>query len=103
MTDRPDTLHVEDLIGSRVEEANGRLLGHIADVVVKPEAGYRITALELGRIGWIDRFDLVRALGRFVEGHGKPCIVAWTDVSRFDHGTVTLKPGRSARECDDDE
>ena len=103
MTRPPSTVHVEDLVGSRVKEASGRLLGHVADVVVEPDGGYRITELELGRIGWIDRFDLARALGRFVERQSKPCIVAWADVADCEGGTITLKPGRTARERHHDE
>ena len=80
------------LIGARVVDSSGKGLGHVIDMEVDPLRDFRVTALELGRHGWIDRLRAVRPLAH--DRLGKPPrLVAWSDVDRFEDGRFICKPG----------
>lgn len=95
MTRPPATLCIEDLIGSRVVTAAGERLGPVVDVVVTPAPEYRVSGLELGRYGWLDRFALLRPLAHVLGPRAEPRIVPWEAVDRFEGGTLTLKSGHA--------
>jgi hypothetical protein len=84
------------LIGAPVM-VDGKSLGHVIDLEVAPARGFRITALELGRFGWIDRWHLLRPIA-----HGRSerpvRLVDWADVQRVENGRVICRPGSQVRE-----
>jgi len=84
-------IRIGDLVGSRVVTATGKTLGRVAEVRATRQPPHRVTALELGPYGWLDRLHVSAfgLIGRSGEPHGIP----WDAVDRFEHGTIVLKPG----------
>lgn len=85
------------LIGAKVVDVNGKSLGHVIDMEVDPEREFRISAIELGRVGWLDRLRAVRPLA-----HDRlsrpPRIIAWADLERWEDGKFYCKPGAKLTE-----
>ena len=93
MSARP--IHLADLIGARVVDADGERLGHVVDLEVGAR-NHRVKAIELGRYGWLDRYHVLRVARRRTGQSHRPSQVAWSDVERFD-GSVRLKRGAHPR------
>ena len=85
------SIRVGDLVGSRVVTSTGTTLGRVAEVRAARQAPYRVTALELGPYGWLDRLH-VSALD-IIGQRAEPHEIRWEAVDRFEHGTIILKPG----------
>ena len=85
------TIRIGDLVGSRVVTSTGTTLGRVAEVLATRQPPHRVTALELGPHGWLDRLNVSAfgLIGRRAEPHG----IRWEAVDRFEHGTIVLKPG----------
>jgi hypothetical protein len=85
------------LIGAKVVDADGKILGHVIDMEVDPTRGFRVSGVELGRHGWIDRMRALRPLA-----HDRlskpPRIVVWTDIEKYENGKLRCKPGAKVRE-----
>ena len=78
------------LIGARVM-IDGTTVGHVIDLEVEPERGFAVSAIELGRFGWIDRLHLLRPMTR---NSTRPIrLVAWRDVERLENGRVFCRDG----------
>jgi hypothetical protein len=94
--EKGDTLAVARwLVGARVM-IDGKSAGHVIDLEVEPARGFRVSALELGRFGWIDRLHLLRPMARKSE---RPIrLVAWRDVERVENGRVICRPGTKVEE-----
>lgn len=104
MTAQRTLLVARSLIGALVVGADGKRLGHVIDLEVDPERDFRVSAVELGRFGWLDRLHLTRPITR---GRStQPLrIVAWHDIDRLDGGRLICRPGTKVREeipIDDD-
>jgi hypothetical protein len=86
------------LIGARVE-ADGKTLGHVIDLEIEPQDDFRVSSVELGRVGWLDRMRLIRPLA-----HGrtkrKIRVVRWEDVERLDGKKLICRPGTKVFEHD---
>ncbi|MDQ6661265.1 MAG: PRC-barrel domain-containing protein [Chloroflexota bacterium] len=81
-----------DLLACKIVTAEGKRLGHIADVELTPGPEYRVTKLLYGQRGWLHRLHV---LNPFVDkkSHHKPDSVPWDAVDRIEGSTVILKPG----------
>src|SRR5829696_4941444 len=91
------------LVGARVMR-DGETLGHVIDLEVDPERDFRVSALELGRHGWLDRLHLTRPLTR-ARSQTPIRLVDWRDVDRIENGRVICRPGteiRSTAPADED-
>ena len=85
------SIRVGDLVGSRVVTAEGKTLGRVAEVRATRQPPHRVTVLDLGPHGWLERLHVS---ARSVFGwSGEPHGIPWDAVDRFEHGTVVLKPG----------
>ena len=89
----PRTLHVEDLIGAPVEDAAGKKVGRVVDVEVRPHEDWEVTALVLGRFGFLDRFDTLRAFPYRLRGFGQERIARWAEVETFENRRIRLRAG----------
>ena len=89
---RARSIRVGDLVGSRVVTSTGTTLGRVVEVLATRQPPHRVTALELGPHGWLDRLNVSASnlIGRRAEPHG----IRWEAVDRFEHGTIVLKPGQ---------
>ncbi len=87
-------MRLADLIGSRVVAADGTGLGHVVDLVVSRDDGYRVIALDVGAMAWLDRLDMTKATSAFGPWRGRRQI-PWEHVDRFERLTIHLKPHAS--------
>ena len=79
------------LVGARVVSADGKTLGRVVDLELDLKSGYRISALDLGRFGWLERLRLLRPL---THGQQRPLrLVRWADVDRLEGHDVICRPG----------
>ena len=84
------------LIGARVVNADGKMIGHVIDMELDPR-NFRVSAVELGRHGWIDRLRALRPLAH--DRLSKPArIVAWADIDHYEDGKLLCKPGAQDQE-----
>jgi sporulation protein YlmC with PRC-barrel domain len=87
------------LIGAHVVDSSGKQIGHVIDMEVDPKRDFQVTALELGRHGWIDRVRALRPLAHDRLG-APPRVIPWTDIERYEDGKVICKPGAKVVEMD---
>lgn len=85
------------LIGARVVDSGGKTLGHVIDMEVDPTRDFRVSAVELGRHGWLDRFRALRPLAHDRLSK-RPRVVAWRDIDRYEDGKIICKPGAKVLE-----
>jgi hypothetical protein len=86
------------LVGAKVV-ADGKTLGHVIDLEIEPERGFLVSALELGRFGWIDRLHLLRPITR--PNTSRPIrLVDWKNVERLEDGKVYCRAGTKVEERD---
>jgi hypothetical protein len=83
------------LIGARVT-LDGKNLGHVIDLEIDPERDFRVSALELGRHGWLDRLHLLRPLAQ-ARSTSPIRLVDWSDVERVEDGRVVCRAGTQVR------
>jgi len=88
------TMYIEDLVGSRIITAEGKKIGRVVDVQVTPDPEHVVTALVFGRYGWLYRFHVLQPFAETFGLRHEPRTIPWDAVKRFEHFTVTLKPGR---------
>ncbi len=90
---RGDTiLAARYLIGARVVDHTGTMMGRVIDIEVDPAADFKVLAVELGRHGWIDRVRALRPIAHDRLG-APPRMIAWSDIDRFENGRLHCKPG----------
>lgn len=82
-------IRIDDLISSRVIDADGRSLGKVVDVCVTADGRYEVLELLVGSSGWLSRLDLDR-LFRTV-GIDGPIRVPWSSVDRFEEAMIYVK------------
>jgi hypothetical protein len=80
------------LIGASVVDSSGKTIGHVIDMEVDPTHDFGISAVELGRHGWLDRLRALRPLAHDRLSKA-PRIVAWTDIDHYESGRLICKPG----------
>jgi hypothetical protein len=85
------------LIGAHVLDSEGKSMGHVIDMEVDPERNFRVSAIELGRHGWIDRVRALRPLAHD-RLSAPPRIIAWADIDHYENGRLICKPGAKVTE-----
>jgi hypothetical protein len=81
MTAPPGTIRLEDLIGSRVVDANGRTVAHVVEVRSERHAGeHQIVAYLLGTGAVLERWSLTA--GFF--GKPKKLVARWDQLDISD-------------------
>lgn len=86
-----------DLIGAPVVAADGRRVGTVIDLELRPLEGFRVAAVIVGRFAFLGRFAVVRGTGSELEAVARPQVVPWSDVDRIEHGRLSLRARDSAR------
>lgn len=79
-------VRVADVVGSRVMDASGRVLGHVVELELGRD--YKVEALLWGSRGWLSRLHLTRLL----TGHRDVDRAAWDQVERLGDRVVRLRP-----------
>ena len=80
-------LRVADLVGSPVEDAAGRRLGHVVELELG--SGWEVIAVLVGARGWLSRWNVARFFPRLARG--KPERVPWAKVATFESLRLRLK------------
>jgi sporulation protein YlmC with PRC-barrel domain len=87
--------YIGDLLRCKIVTAEGKRLGHVADVQLSTGPEYRIIALLYGELGWLHRLHLLNPVGP--RGPRKPKMVPWEAIDRIEGATVILQPGYMTR------
>ncbi|HEU4571736.1 MAG TPA: PRC-barrel domain-containing protein [Candidatus Limnocylindrales bacterium] len=91
--DRCRRLHATDIVGARVQAADGRRLGSVVDLVLAPRDPTTVTHLLVGGSTFLGRFSVLRGKGRRPLGPlGADSAVRLEDVVRLEPGLVVVKP-----------
>lgn len=82
---------VGSLLGCKVIDAQGHVLGHVADIQINRQAPYEVQGLLYGERGWIHRLHLPASFPDEASGRHKADFVSWEAVARLEPGKVFLK------------
>ena len=91
MPETTKKLLISDLLDCKIVTAEGKLIGHVADVQITPGPEYRVTALLFGEGGWLYRLHVLNHLAHRTPH--KPDSVPWEAVDTIKHPVITLKAG----------
>src|SRR5581483_11626841 len=86
-------LRISDLLGCKIVTAEGKVVGHVADVQLTPGPEYRVTALLFGRRGWLYRLHVLNPLEERSSEPPELDRVSWEAIAHIKHGTIKLKEG----------
>jgi hypothetical protein len=95
MQRRSSKMFIGDLLNCKLVTAEGKLLGHIADIQLTPGPEYRIIALLFGRRGWFYRLHMLNPFSS-VKMPYRPRSIPWEAVESYQRPIVRLKPGYEA-------
>jgi sporulation protein YlmC with PRC-barrel domain len=94
------TLEIEDLVGGRVVDAEGRDQGRVVDVLMTGLPRPEVVALALGPSAWLSRLELGSPLHRLL-ARTRVKVVPWRHVAAVEgRTTIRLKPGWEAEARD---
>ncbi len=88
-----NTLYVSDLLECKIVDANGKLIGHVADIQLTPAPEYRICAFFFGPRGWLHRLHVLNPFEKRQTSPAKPDKIPWEAIERIDPPIITLKSG----------
>ena len=91
MSPQARKVRVADLVGSRIVDSDGRIIGRVVDLAVTDGPPYRLTAILSGGWEWLDRLEVVRLFRYHLRGHPHAHRIPWEDVETFEGSTVRLK------------
>ncbi len=86
-------IYIGNLLGSKIVTAEGKRIGHVADIELSPGPEYKVTGLFFGRRGLLYRLHVPDLFIQKRTQESKPYKVPWNAVDRIESGTVKLKPG----------
>jgi sporulation protein YlmC with PRC-barrel domain len=96
------TIEIEDLVGNRVVDAEGRSQGHVVDVLITSLPRPEVVALVLGANAWLARLEVDSPLRKLLRRH-RVRVVPWRHVASVeDRVLIRLKPGWEAETEDID-
>lgn len=93
MSETKSTFFIGDILGSKIVTAEGKKVGHVADLQLTKGPEYAVTALFYGGRGLLHRWYV---LTPFVQMFGlrlKEDTIPWEVVERIEHKLIRLKPG----------
>jgi sporulation protein YlmC with PRC-barrel domain len=86
-------LCISDVLNCRIVTAEGKIVGHVADVELTPGPEYRLIALLFGPRAWLHRLHILNPFTDRSSSAQKPDRVPWEAVAHVKHPIITLKPG----------
>lgn len=89
----PRTFFLSDLLGCRLHTAEGKRLGHVADIQLSEGPEHKVIALIYGRSGLLYRLHVLNPLHDPKQEPSEPDSVPWEAVERIEPPVITLKPG----------
>jgi len=88
---------VGSLLDSKIVEADGTLLGHVADIQLTDDPPYVVIALLRGRWGLLHRLHILNPFTEKRSHSHKPVQVPWEAVERIEHKRIVLKKDYASR------
>ncbi len=89
---KPQSLcYISNLLGHKIVTAEGKRIGHVADVVLTQEDPYKVTGLLYGESGWEHRLHLLNPFTKVEHSQTKLDTLSWDDVDRIEGNTIVLK------------
>ena len=85
--------YISKLLGHKIVTAEGKRVGHVADIVLTEEAPYRVTGFLYGESGWAHRLHLLNPFSKVDYAQTKPDVLSWENVERIERSTIVLKQG----------
>ena len=89
--------YMSNLLGHKIVTDKGKRFGHVADIVLTPDAPHKVTGLLYGESGWEYRLHLLNPFSKVTHPQAKPDIISWDAVERIEHSTIVLKASFSRR------
>lgn len=93
MQAKQSKLYIGNILGKKIVSAEGKTIGHVADIQLSPAPGYTVVALIFGRRGWLFRLHVLNPFASAEKRTRKPKTVPWGAIDRIEGGAVILKPG----------
>jgi sporulation protein YlmC with PRC-barrel domain len=90
-------LFIGDLLDCKIVTSEGKVIGHVADVQLTPDRGYKVIALIFGRRGWLYRLHVLNPFSTREPQQARPDTVPWDAVESFERTIVKLKPGHEVK------
>lgn len=84
---------VGDLLDKRIVTAEGKYVGHVADIQLSDDQQFRVVALIYGRAGWLYRLHVLDVFAQQGKQAEKPPRIPWEAVDRVEDRHVLLKSG----------
>ena len=84
-------VRVADLVGSRIVDSDGRVIGFVVDLAATDGPPYRLTGILSGGWEWLDRLEVLRLFRHHLRGHHHAHRIPWDEVDTFDGSTIRLK------------
>ena len=97
MQAKQSKLYIGNILGKKIVTAEGKTIGHVADIQLSPAPEYAVVALIFGRRGWLFRLHVLNPFASLEKRNRKPKTVPWDAVDRIEGGIVILKPGYIVR------
>ena len=81
-----------DLLSSKIVTAEGKVIGHVANIQISRQPEYKVEALHFGWSGWLHRLYMLNPFGQKPNRPPTPKAIPWEAVASFDCSTIRLKP-----------
>lgn len=92
MTAIPKTL-ISDVLGCKIITAEGKFIGHVADLRLTTGYTHKVTALYYGGIGWLHRWHVLYPFTELFGLRPEAGELPWEAIERFSEHKIHLKPG----------
>lgn len=88
--------YISNLLNHKIVTAEGKRIGHVADVVLTPEAPHKVTGLLYGESGWQYRLHMLNPFSKVEHSPTQSNVISWENVERVERSTIVLKPDAHA-------
>ena len=93
MQAKQSKLYIGNILDKKIVTAEGKTIGHVADIQLSPGPEYIVVALIFGRRGWLFRLHVLNPFASVEKRPREPKTVPWDAIDRIERGAVILKPG----------
>ena len=91
-------MYIGNLLDKKIVTAEGKRIGHVADIELTPNPPYKVTALFYGKGGWQHRLHLLNPFTKTKHPATQPDTIPWDAIERIEKSRVTLKSGYNAKD-----
>lgn len=85
--------NISKVLGHKIVTADGKRIGHVADLVLTKDAPYKVTGLLYGESGWEHRLHLLNPFTKVDQEQTDSDPISWDDVDRIEGNTIILRQG----------